>query len=161
MGSSSHDLLDAIFEVEVSDEILDDMESIDVAPSPRFGAVTSYGARSPSVSPLGVRTPRGRYISGASVPNSPGFSRRSRSRNGAFLAPPDPNSPLARLFTGVRGSGEPSPLLQEDFAASMKRMESLLEQLPDVQKLRGELRDTKERLERIETLLLTLTRSAL
>lgn len=165
VGSTSHDLLDAIFEVELSDEMLDELDqSVDEEEptSPPAGRIKfNYGASGPR-SPSGTRTPRGRYTSTASMPNSPGFSQRSRSRNGGLLAPPDASSPLAQLFTnGIRGGGgQVSPLIQEDMVHSLKRLEGLLEGLPEMQKVRGELRDTKERLERIETLLLTLTRSA-
>lgn len=165
VGASSHDLLDAIFDVEVSEDVLDDLDNT-VPPesfqSPQIGPVQNYGDRGSSLSrdPSGTRTPRGRYISTASMPNSPGFSKRSRSRNGGMLAPPDLNSPLARAFSG-RGGGELSPLVQDDVAATMRRMENLLETLPEVKVLRGELKETKERLERIETLLRSMARSSL
>ncbi|KAG8906384.1 hypothetical protein FRB99_006979 [Tulasnella sp. 403] len=159
VGASSHDLLDAIFDVELPDELLDDLDSVaPVVPSPRLGVLETEETRPgrPASIATGIQTPRGRY--NVSLPNSPGYRSRSAARGSAYLAPIDVNSPLARLFGGSKG--DVSPLVQEDIASSMKRLEGLLEGLPDAQKVRGELKDTRERLERIEMLLLTLTKGS-
>ncbi|KAG8913899.1 hypothetical protein FRC01_004332, partial [Tulasnella sp. 417] len=159
VGSSSHDLLDAIFDVEISDEILDalDADAPEEAPSgsPRIGVIKSNGNDSVPGTPR-----RGRFASPPSAPTSPGL-RRSQSRTG-FLQVPDVTSPLARIFTaGIGGGGgPPSAIAQDDIATSLRRVEGLLEGFPEVQKLRTELKDTKERLERIEALLLNLSRAS-
>lgn len=163
VGSSSHDLLDAIFDVDVSDEILDALD--DEAPeedvrsaSPRIGVIKPNGNDRGGSVPGTPR--RGRFISTPSAPTSPG-QLRSQSRTG-FLQVPDGSSPLARIFTAGLGGGggPPSAVVQDDIAMSLRRVEGLLEGIPEVQKLRTELKDTKERLERIETLLLSLSRGS-
>jgi len=162
VGASSHDLLDAIFDVELTDDVLDNLDDQPdedgEAERDQVRSMASYEERSHSLEP-GMRTPktRGRYISGASMPASPGFSRRSASRNGAYLAPPDGNSPLAQLFSGPRLGAPMNPDVGNDIANGLKRVENLMETIPDIQKMRTELKDTKERLQRIETLLLSLT----
>ncbi|KAG8997457.1 hypothetical protein FRB90_012495 [Tulasnella sp. 427] len=161
VGSSSHDLLDAIFDVDISDEILDGLD--DDAPadgpsaSPRIGVTKVNGNEVTMSVPSTPR--RGRFISTTSAPTSPGL-RRSQSRNG-LLQVPDATSPLARIFTaGLNGGGPPSAVVQDDIAMSLRRVESLLEGIPEAQKLQTELKDTKERLDRIEQLLLALSKSA-
>ncbi|KAG8962114.1 hypothetical protein FRC05_005514 [Tulasnella sp. 425] len=163
VGSSSHDLLDAIFDVDVSDEILDALD--DEAPeedvrsaSPRIGVIKPNGNDRGGSVPGTPR--RGRFISTPSAPTSPG-QLRSQSRTG-FLQVPDGSSPLARIFTAGLGGGggPPSAVVQDDIAMSLRRVEGLLEGIPEVQKLRTELKDTKERLERIEALLLSLSRGS-
>jgi hypothetical protein len=150
-GASPHDLLDAVFTVQLSDDYLDDIESTPASP---VGKPDDDGAS--SVAPAQPR--RGRYVSAPTAPTSPVFSKRSMSRNGVFLAPPiDTSSPLAKLFSG---RAEPSPLINDEVVSAIRRVEGLLEGLPEVQKLKADLKDTKDRLERIETLLLTMTRAS-
>ncbi|KAG8886401.1 hypothetical protein FRB97_004936 [Tulasnella sp. 331] len=160
MGSSSHDLLDALFDVDVGDDQFNDFDSEDIPRTPQIKASKPFDDSQNDAAPVTPR--RGRYTSGATVPASPGLSRRSQSRNGAFLAPPAVSSPLAQLFTaGLRQSWGPmSAVAQDDLTTSMRRMEGRLGGMPEADKMKSDLKDTRERLERIETLLQSLVRGS-
>ncbi|KAG9039905.1 hypothetical protein FRB95_004377 [Tulasnella sp. JGI-2019a] len=161
MGSSSHDLLDALFEVEVGDNLFNDFDSEDMPRTPENKPTRALDD-APQSATIQVTPRRGRIVSGTSVPESPGLSRRSQSRGGPFLAPPAVSSPLAQLFTGgLRQSWGPmSAITPDDLATTVRRMEGKLEGMPEADRLRTELKDTKERLERIETLLQRLVQSS-
>jgi len=158
VGSTSSDLLDAIFDVELSDDMFGDRNSM-IQPSGK-----SNDGRPQTPVPTSSNG-RGRL----SAPTSPGFrSQRSRSRNDPqfIIHPPNtnpPSSPLAQLFAGVRAgiSSVATPdvfSVPEDMSSSLKRMEGLLEGVSDISSMRAEIKEMKERSERIEALLLSLSR---
>lgn len=160
MGSASHDLLDALFDVDVGDDQFNDFDSEDIPPTPEVKASEPLNDVHSDAAPATPR--RGRYAPGTNVAASPGLPRRSRSRNGAFLTLPAVSSPLAQLFTaGLRQSWGPmSAVSQDDLTTSVRRVEGMLEGMPEAEKMKADLRDTKERLERIETLLQSLVRGS-
>lgn len=155
IGSSSTDMYDAIFDVEVSDdlELFDsDEEPPHEPPSPSHDSL-----RPPSISvPAGPQAPSRRRHT--SLPRSP--SARSKSgrsptaspRRRKDTLPPmiqtgsgevptvGPRSPLSKLFLGRR---EPSGPQVERMSAATARVEALLEDvrvLP-VNKLRDEMKE--------------------
>ncbi|OCH84728.1 hypothetical protein OBBRIDRAFT_741085 [Obba rivulosa] len=170
IGSSSTDVYDAIFDIEVAD----DLELFDSDEEP------PHEPRSPShdsLRPPSIALPAGPQAQGhrrhTSRPLSPS-TRGARSptaspRRRKNTLPPviqtgsgevptvGPRSPLSKLFLG---RGEPSGAQLERVGAAAARVEALLEDvrgLP-VNKLKDEMKELQERQARIESLLVTLTR---
>lgn len=76
---------------------------------------------------------------------------------GSLRPPPSLASPLARAYGQKRGLDEPT---HEELVIGMRKLEDILgsvKALP-LKKMESELKDVRERQERIEALLLTLTR---
>ncbi|EMD33909.1 hypothetical protein CERSUDRAFT_107712 [Gelatoporia subvermispora B] len=180
IGSSSTDMYDAIFDIEVADDLelfesdgeheYDPLRSMHSMHSPSHDSL-----RPPSISlPAAPPGPSAGGRRHASLPRSPSArsTRGARSptaspRRRKNTLPPviqtssgevptvGPRSPLSKLFLGRR-EREPS----ERVAAATARVEALLEDvraLP-VNKLKDEMKELQERQARIENLLVTLTR---
>jgi len=159
MGSASHDLLDALCDMDVSDVIFNDVDSVDVphTPKPKPAKVSDDGTTAGAATPV-----RGRFNIGSGLPMSPqGRSGRSRSAAGPFLRLPSEASPLAQLFTGgiQTGNGPRSAAVNEDLVTSMRRIEGLLEGLPEAQKVRAEADDLRVKLGKIEAMLQDLIKN--
>ncbi|KAJ8521110.1 hypothetical protein ONZ45_g2146 [Pleurotus djamor] len=168
VGSTSNDLYEAIFDLDVEQEDFDIFEE-DADEVPALRSIASRDnvrlAGSGAVTPPGRR--RGISPSPLRERSSPHGSPRRRVHSA--LAPisldvtgapeaPDANlrSPLARLF---------APRLRDNAApavadATVKKMESLVENIRDlpVNKLKDEMKELQDRQARIENLLLMLTR---
>ena len=159
-GSGPTDLVDAVLNVEVDDDLAVDL----------FGAEEDAPPKSPSIivehevdaPALGQR---GRYQSTTSLtPSTPTRSNRSRSRQPGLEATLLSNpSPLARAYSHqypppVLAAPPPPPTTQrlldkrgDELLAGLKRVEEALKA--------GEgLKEMGERQERIEALLMSLTR---
>ncbi|KAG8965657.1 hypothetical protein FRC03_000292 [Tulasnella sp. 419] len=162
VGSASNDLLDAIFDVNVPEHVLGDADSVndrgqEAARSEEHQTLDGMTTPPQRLAAL----PRGRF----SVPSSPGI-RQARSTSRSYLAPPDGGSPLQKLFapsrSGLSASAADLSTMAagEEVVTAMKRVEGMLDGVQDIQQLKTQMKETKAQLERIETLLLSLTRNA-
>ncbi|TFK75140.1 receptor-activated Ca2+-permeable cation channel [Pluteus cervinus] len=173
VGSSTSDLYEAIFDVEVENDLgLWDDEDL-------------YGGDYPTLRSLRSRdnlrseTPRSRRMEASvSRPRTPRMEPPSNSGSPRLLVnsalPPTldmlapvsvfdgtatqgPKSPLAKLFTRMPSSDSQVIAHAE---ASVKRVEALFEDIRDlpVHKLKEEMKELQDRQARIENLLLMLTR---
>lgn len=143
VGSSSADLYEAIFHVEVEHE--SELFGADGDGYDSDDALISLASRAAS-----PRRQRRRPVSTSASPlaGSPLVETSTLP-----LPLPQPKSPLARLFT--RSTSD-----LRNVEASVKKIEGLVDDIRDmpVQRLRDEMKELKERQARIETLLMTLTR---
>ncbi|GLB40556.1 putative receptor-activated Ca2 -permeable cation channel [Lyophyllum shimeji] len=179
VGSSSNDVYEAIFEVDVTSEIDPFEDSDEEGPFLRsFHSQENVGGGAAG-QPGTPTTPRRRKrlapsAGGAATP-SPRASPRSKNLNLA-LPPMEPSqsaepllsaeqpasvnrSPLALFFSSRMPSadGHAAAVRAE---ATVKRVEAMMEDMRDlpVQKLKDEMKDLQDRQARIENLLLVLTR---
>jgi len=182
VGTRAQTLYDAIFEVEIepdqAQDIFNDSDGSDHE-RPALQSLKSRESFYFNSKNAGSRTPPRHR--GTSVPRSttafdpsPGTSPKRKPKESLhLLEPPSPSSPLrpkvppspsplARLFGAPRLAGSRSENLvaTDDVASSVKRMERVLEDIRDlpVSKLKDEMINLQERQQRIESLLLTLTR---
>ncbi|KDQ24626.1 hypothetical protein PLEOSDRAFT_52386 [Pleurotus ostreatus PC15] len=170
VGSSSNDLYDAIFDLDIPQQEFNDLfdgeDDEDELPALRSTA-SRDNVRLPRSGPT---TPRKRPTS---LPRSPLRDRSSphaspRPRVASTLAPinleaahladaPTERSPLARLFAPKIHTDSSTAVHIE---ATLKKMESVVEDMRGlpVQKLKDEMKELQDRQARIENLLLMLTR---
>ncbi|KAJ8692702.1 hypothetical protein PTI98_009991 [Pleurotus ostreatus] len=170
VGSSSNDLYDAIFDLDIPQQEFNDLfdgeDDEDELPALRSTA-SRDNVRPPRSGPT---TPRKRPTS---LPRSPLRDRSSphaspRPRVASTLAPinleaahladaPTERSPLARLFAPKIHTDSSTAVHIE---ATLKKMESVVEDMRGlpVQKLKDEMKELQDRQARIENLLLMLTR---
>lgn len=172
VGSNSNDILEAVFEVGAqSDESpflqrgfdLDEARSPSVDSANRRGRMTPDGrpaqtSGTPARLRIGPRSRSGQRMNRQSDPPPQLFVDQGLDGN---------QSPLAQLFGKGLQSHSRVPSIREELAGeetanALKRMEGMLEDIKDRHgdKVREELKDLQERQARIESLLLTLTRSA-
>ncbi|TFK40031.1 receptor-activated Ca2+-permeable cation channel [Crucibulum laeve] len=168
VGSSSNDLYDAIFDVDIGeeDDIFDDDEFGDEIPALRsFHSRENVNARSDGSPAPRIRR-RPASLSRAATVTSERTSPRPRLLSS--LTPIDPvhsgemlssaRSPLARLFNPRFPSTNEPP--HTAIAENVKKIEALLEDVKElpVQRLKEEMKELQDRQARIENLLLMLTR---
>jgi len=167
-GSQTRDLYEAIFDAPCDPDLLDIFDN---------NNNNNEEERRTAMTPLGGRSPeaRGRMVG---LPTSPKARARSTSRVAPSfeMRPPSP-SPLERLYGGGTRLGVPVQSPQRPVAGGagadddvfsgnvegsvVKRLEGLLSSAKDlpVVKLREEVKDIQDRQARIETLLVSLTKS--
>ncbi|KAF8240728.1 receptor-activated Ca2+-permeable cation channel [Tricholoma matsutake] len=170
VGSSTNELYDAIFDVELTSEFdpfedgHENNRDIPVIRSVNSRENLSVNVRSRQATPS--PTPRSRRRK-SPVP-SIGPSPRTRTLSGLLpleltsahsgSVEQSLNSPLARLYSSrVLGTEERVAMSAE---GAMRRVEGLLEDMRElpVQKLRDEMKELQDRQARIENLLLVLTK---
>ena len=169
MGSNSSDLLEAVLRVPFDGSLgLPETGHASVAEP-----VTGLSPMWPPT-PTGRLSPHGRLHSSTSqeilgrvTPSREDFARStSRNRDGGrFSLPPSPPPPgptgLARLFGSIRRPVVVAPNAAQSEDEIIRRLEQIIENWKDLpaSKLRDELKETQERLTRVESLLVSLTRS--
>lgn len=168
VGTHAHTLYDAIFDVELSEELEHELyeefeEMNEQEDTPALRSLTSReNIRSGNRERSGTRTrtpSRPRPLS-VSIPNSPspkpGMSPNRKAKesymsirsagSGTLKAP----SPLVRLFAGPRLSASmsentvaPPPMIDDDTLAGIGRLEKLLDGIKNLpaQKIRDEMKD--------------------
>jgi len=169
VGSTSSDLYEAIFDVDMPDdfELFDDSDDdFPELRSFRDTVHTASRARTPSTKRVRKRpasvarsplrddpsprgSPRRRHTSLVTLPSDNAIANSAEVDSGS-------RSPLARLF-GQRLESTP---LSAHIEASVKRVETILDDMRDlpVQRLKDEIKELQDRQARIENLLLMLTR---
>ncbi|KAG6868676.1 hypothetical protein C0993_012179 [Termitomyces sp. T159_Od127] len=169
VGSSSNDIYDAIFDVEVNSDI-DPFEGVeDETPMLRsFYSRDTLNVAAQS-SPSTRRRPLPSGASSASIHDSPKPKHNpslptepllSMEGIGNFASVSENNrSPLARLFSSRMAAAD-AQIATVRADGTMKRIERMLEDVQSlpVQKLKEEMKDLQERQARIENLLLVLTK---
>ncbi|KAF9466490.1 receptor-activated Ca2+-permeable cation channel [Collybia nuda] len=165
VGSTTNELYEAIFDVEISSEFeffeesddefhtlrsLHSRENLRLPPSPTPRRQKRPASIDPPLRETPQRnSPRSRAISSLSplAPVAPEISASSA------------RSPLAMLF-GQRMASPTDPHTVASVEASVKRIEALMEDMRDlpVQRLNDEMKELQDRQARIENLLLVLTR---
>ncbi|KAJ7127115.1 receptor-activated Ca2+-permeable cation channel [Mycena epipterygia] len=160
VGSTSSDLYEAIFEIDtpVGAELFDESDDEE------FPQLRSVASRET----MGVRRRASRVSlappSSRRTERSPHDSPRLRPLSGVDVSVSSAEvssggrSPLAKFFAQI--DPPPAPLTAHAVEASVRRVESILDDMRDlpVHRLKDEMRELQERQARIEQLLLTLTR---
>ncbi|KAF5381962.1 hypothetical protein D9615_004249 [Tricholomella constricta] len=161
IGSSSSDIYEAIFDVDLTSELDPFEDSDDEVPNLRsFHSRESVGGGGVPLTPRR----RKRVVSsvGPSSPRDLSFNLPSPEPLPSADLPVQPStsrSPLAMLF-GSRMPLSDGQTVASRTEAAVRRVEAMMEDIRDlpVQKLKDEMKDLQDRQARIENLLLVLTR---
>ncbi|KAH0585020.1 hypothetical protein H2248_008289 [Termitomyces sp. 'cryptogamus'] len=165
VGSSSNDIYDAIFDVEVGSELDPFEDAEDEYPMLRsFPSRETFNVVAAGTPPTRRPLPSGTSTVSIndSPKNKPPLSLPeflSTGEIGTSTSVNENMSPLARLFKSRMPSAD-AQIAAARADATMKRIESMMEDIQSlpVQKLKEEMKDLQERQARIENLLLVLTR---